>query len=343
MHKSLASSARGPVIQRPGNYRRPFNTSNGPSHWSIVVVVESTAAPVALLPLAPQISHLIDSLSSSIMVKSFHLLYGGPCLSTTSISTPSDLFRVENFVCTLVPEGSSVWCEVSSSCLFCKLIGVLFLHGGNPINSKDASLILFSSGYKDSICLATPPRIVRDSRQADICTIYFDIWDSQTGSQMKFFIDYSLNVGTVVCFFWKASMKIELPQCTRCYSWGHNMNYCNSTWVICPICIGPHHEENYWALAACCKGHPKQVPPVPPTADGEPCPHLALCKNCGKPHAANSPCCQFWQHCFNRFWIVERYVKTDDLWSRAHPLTGETSTCHKVMASRGRSGDGGEV
>jgi len=31
MHDSLASSARGPVVQRPGNCCRPFNTSNGPS------------------------------------------------------------------------------------------------------------------------------------------------------------------------------------------------------------------------------------------------------------------------------------------------------------------------
>jgi len=126
-----------------------------------------------------------------------------------------------------------------------------------------------------------------------------------------------------------------------CYC-GHHL-HSTSTCVICPICMGPHREENHWALAACYKGHPKQVPPVPPTADGGPCPHLALCKNFSKPHAANSPCCQFWQHCFNHFWIVERYAKTDDLQSCAHPLTGETGIRRKATASRGRSGDGGEA
>jgi len=45
--------------------------SNGLSCRSIVVVVEFKAAPVALLPLALQISHLIDSLRISIMVESF--------------------------------------------------------------------------------------------------------------------------------------------------------------------------------------------------------------------------------------------------------------------------------
>jgi len=106
MHHSPESFACGPVIQRPGGCRRPFNTSNGPSRQSIVVMVESKAAPVVLLPLAPQISHLINSLPSSIMVKSFCLLYGGLCLSTTSVPTPPEPSRVETFMCTLVPKGS---------------------------------------------------------------------------------------------------------------------------------------------------------------------------------------------------------------------------------------------
>ena len=288
VHDSPESFACEPVIQRPGSCHRPFNTSNSSSCQPIVVMIESKAALVALLPLAPQISHLVDSLSSSIIVKLFRLLYGGLCLSTTSIPTPSDLSRVKTFMHTLIPKGSSVRCEVPSLQSFCKLIGVPFLHRGNPINLKDASLILASSVYKDSIRLATPPRIVHDSRWADTCTIYFDIWDLQTGCRMKSFIDCSLNVGSVVCFFCKASMKIRAPLCTHCYSWGHNTNYCNSSCMVCPICNGPHCEDNHCALAACCKGHLKRNPPVPPTANEESCPHLALCKNCGKSHAASS-------------------------------------------------------
>ena len=106
MHNSPVSFAHGPVIQRPDSRRRPFNMSTGPSHWSIVVVVESKAALVALLPLTPQISCLIDSLPSSIIVESFCLSYGDLCLSITSVPNPSDLSRVETFVHTLVSEDS---------------------------------------------------------------------------------------------------------------------------------------------------------------------------------------------------------------------------------------------
>jgi len=106
---------------------------------------------------------------------------------------------------------------------------MLFLHDGKPINPKDAFLILFSSVYKDNIRLAAPPRIVHDSRHANTCSIYFNIWDSQTGSQMKSFINCSLDVGSVVCFFHKASMKIGTPLYIRCFLWGHIMNFCNSS------------------------------------------------------------------------------------------------------------------
>ena len=92
-------------------------------------------------------------------------------------------------------------------------------------------------------------------------------------------------------------------QITHCCLWGHNTNFCNSTRIFSPICMGPHHKENHCSLSVCCKGCSHLNPPIPPTADGTPCPHLALCWNCGKTHAANSPCCQFWQHRFDRSWM----------------------------------------
>ena len=72
-------------------------------------------------------------------------------------------------------------------------------------------------------------------------------------------------------------------------------------------------------------------------------PHPALCRNCGKPHAANSPHCQFWQHRFDRSWIVARYSREGGSrgpsFLHAHPLTGETGTRRKsAAASRGRGG-----
>jgi len=119
--------------------------------------------------------------------------------------------------------------------------------------SREALNFVSPSVYKDSICLATPPRIVCNSRHANTCSIYFDIWNSQTGFWMKSFVNHSFNMGGMVCFFCKAFMKIGTPLCICCFSWGYNTNFCNSSHVVCPICNDPHHEDNYHALAACCK------------------------------------------------------------------------------------------
>jgi len=55
----------------------------------------------------------------------------------------------------------------------------------------DTERFLLNSVHKDNIRLAAPSRIICDSRTADACTIYFDIWNSQKGSQMCMFVNRS--------------------------------------------------------------------------------------------------------------------------------------------------------
>jgi len=93
-----------------------------------------------------------------------------------------------------------------------------------------------------------------------------------------------------------------------------------------------HREFNHRTFVACCKGKPNHVPPVPPTTDGEPCPHPAYCLNCGKPHAANSRSCQFWQHHFDREWIISQLQSRGEREIprfHARLLTGETGSRRK--------------
>ena len=150
-----------------------------------------------------------------------------------------------------------------------------------------------------------------------------------------------------MCFFRKASLHMGMPYCTCCCLWDHNTNFCNSPCVYCPLCTGSHHEDNHRSLAFCCKGRPHANPLVPPTVDGAPCPHLSLCRNCSKSHAANSPCCQFWQHHFDRSWIVTQYSQEGGSCGPpflcAHPLTWETGTCCKSAATLCGHGGGEEA
>ncbi|KAJ3500265.1 hypothetical protein NLJ89_g9874 [Agrocybe chaxingu] len=64
-------------------------------------------------------------------------------------------------------------------------------------------------------------------------------------------------------------------------------------------------------MAGCCKGNPKATPPVPPTPKEEPCPHTPWCVNCKGDHPAFSSHCKYWDHRFDREWIMEEYRKTN--------------------------------
>ena len=322
----------------------PFNTSNGPSHCTIVASAEELSLD-ALLALGPQISRFVNLLQCSLMVTSFRLGYGGLAFSTSCVPTSPELAQVETFVCGIVPKGTVVDCEVPSLWSFCKLVSVPFITlEGTYLTLAGAECILLSTVFKDNIHLAALPWIVRDSHCADSCTVFFDIWDFQKESRMKTFVNRLFNIGQVVCFFYKASPHIGVPYCSCCCSWGHNLDYCHFLHMVCPICMGPHHEDNHRAFAACCKGKPNHVLPVPPTTDGEPCPHAVYCLNCGKPHATNSCSCQFWQHHFNHVWINACYQSQGEgeiPCFRARLLTGETSI--QRMTTVGLSGSAEDV
>jgi hypothetical protein len=68
-------------------------------------------------------------------------------------------------------------------------------------------------------------------------------------------------------------------------------------------------SDDHWVLAGCCKGNPKATPPVPPTPEGAPCPHVSRCPNCQKPHATDDRKCNFWRHRFDQEWINKGLIK----------------------------------
>ena len=172
----------------PGHHC-PFNTSSRPFRCNVIVTADGVSLD-SLLALALQISRFIFGLNPSLIAKSSHLGYGGLTVSTTQVPISPELSQVETFVRGIVPEGTAVKCKVPSSRSFCKLINVLFINAsGNCLTPVDAERFLLNSVHKDNICLAAPPRIVRNSRTADACTIYFDIWNSQKGSWMRMFMN----------------------------------------------------------------------------------------------------------------------------------------------------------
>ncbi|KAF9254118.1 Gag-like protein [Marasmius fiardii PR-910] len=154
--------------------------------------------------------------------------------------------------------------------------------------------------------------------------VYFNIWDSQMGSRVKWLIDRQIHIFGHVCFIRPTTASLGVPMCTRCSRWGHSINACRAPLYRCPQCSGPHSNKEHCLIAGCCKGKLKADPLVPPTEAGKPCLHQPICPNCWGKHSAYSQECQFWRHCFDHTWINAKYAEVHSICSTTrrstHPL-----------------------
>ncbi|KXN82147.1 hypothetical protein AN958_02990 [Leucoagaricus sp. SymC.cos] len=159
--------------------------------------------------------------------------------------------------------------------------------------SKDIVTQALSAASEPPIGLATQPCIMCNSKHSDTTTVWFDIWDSQSGTAIKKLNGQFVSIGS----------SPGIPLCQQCWHWGHPTNSCKTEAIHCPHCSGPHSEQHHREYVSCCKGNPKAQPPTLPTIEGAPCPHVPICSNCHSKHAANDHKCKYWHHCFDAGWF----------------------------------------
>ena len=162
-----------------------------------------------------------------------------------------------------------------------------------------------NSPLKDDLSmLAAVPRIHHDSATSDSCTVFLDVADSKVGSRSRRLVNRSLQCGHRSCRILAAPLRVGLPCCQRCWTWGHPDNRCRERLLRCPICAGPHEKANHRQFAGCCNPRDKTKPRTPM---GQDCPHPSKCVNCGKDHPADSRKYRFWANRFDGKWIKKQY------------------------------------
>ena len=152
------------------------------------------------------------------------------------------------------------------------------------------------------------PRLDRNSRNSDTCTVYFDIYDSRGGIRLQSLKGRSFMFGSHNLTFQPAEPRVGVPVCPKCWRYGHRLAVCPFKTQICAQCSGPHRTENHRVLGACCKAQPKANPPLEATPEGHPCPHKPRCVNCGLDHQSSSRVCSFWKHRFDAKWVRAKYT-----------------------------------
>ena len=77
--------------------------------------------------------------------------------------------------------------------------------------------------------------------------IWLNLWNSQDGTNAKRLINYYFNVGKYIATICEANMNLDVPQCKKCWKWGHSTYVCRVQGLKCVKYNGPyltvHHRE----------------------------------------------------------------------------------------------------
>ncbi|KXN92100.1 hypothetical protein AN958_09630, partial [Leucoagaricus sp. SymC.cos] len=148
------------------------------------------------------------------------------------------------------------------------------------------------------------PCIMCNLQHSDTTTIWFDVWDSQSGASAKKLKNQHMSINNAHCLIQLAKAHSGIPQCQCCWCWRHPSNTYKTQVIKCLLCTGPHSEAHHRKYCGTCKGNAKATPPIPPTEAGIPCPHNSHCINCKSKHMANNCYCKYWHHRFDTNWFI---------------------------------------
>ncbi|KXN85439.1 hypothetical protein AN958_11335 [Leucoagaricus sp. SymC.cos] len=196
---------------------------------------------------------------------------------------------------------------------YLKIVGVNFYmppewhkDGSTQLMADNVLYVMNRNPLFEKVTLASMPRIMKASPHSDMAIIWFDIWDSQKGTNAKLLTDRSFNFDRNVAVIRACNMHPGISQCQNCWKWGHLTAKCRSQGWKCAKCGGPHKTNNHWVSSSCCKANEKAKPPHLATPANEPCPHLFKCINCKGDHAANDKNCPYWCNRFNKTWHANK-------------------------------------
>ena len=123
--------------------------------------------------------------------------------------------------------------------------------------------------------------------------IWIDIWDIQSSSKAKCFINRCFNIGRYITTICGANMNLDIPQYKNCWQWGYATMSCHSQGSKYVKYNSSHKSENYRQFRWCYKVNKKTNPPCIETKKDDPFLYSFKCLNCHRDHQANSNICPF--------------------------------------------------
>jgi hypothetical protein len=246
-------------------------------------------------------------LKSQLEILSVHTFLEGLFMDTTATPTSAETAFVLKHVRRLFPAKDSdkepVATITPSSTSFLKIVDVPII----PDLPKDEWMTTMRHTLTKQLDkslvgkllaknLKHKPRIMRNSPHSNSCMAWIDIHDTMSGANAAALIGKFIYFGGFSCRIIGAKPHPGSLQCTQCQKWGHHASKCHSQSACCPLCGGPHREDNHTSY-------------VKVKQDEQHCVNCTSAKRVKNNHASTDRKCPFWQNRFDRDWLKRQFKR----------------------------------
>jgi len=162
-----------------------------------------------------QINALLKNIKSNLQAEFIYLFPGSLSINTNNVSNPSDLSTMKKYLKSIASANNKkiLAPRLPQSKSYLKITNILFIQpNGNKLNSEDINDFMSHTKIFENIFLAAKPKIIKASPKSNMAIIWFDIWDSQSGSSTKLLINHFFNFGRYIATIKATNVNPDVPQ-----------------------------------------------------------------------------------------------------------------------------------
>jgi len=236
------------IINRDDKLKPRLNiTTKRPSHKQVIIPINSDNMGKFMANSSNHIiniNRLLKNIKSECKVDYIRSEKSDITIVTDKVASALDLQNIEKYVknANQINAESVQAPRLPQSKSYLKIIGLPYLieNMNVPLNSEVVEKILKNNHIFNNILLTSRPRIIKISPKSDMAIVWLDIWDLQSSSNTKGLINKCFNFGSFIITICRANMNSSVPQCKKCWKWGHGMQSCRVQGSKCIKCNSPH-------------------------------------------------------------------------------------------------------
>jgi hypothetical protein len=219
MLKRGTKCAASPTNNGRASAKKPKSTTRGPTCKLIYIFVDATfsgnyESAVTLLNRRLAAGHCKLRVVHAVEDGDAILLHtdippNQQDLNTVRTAVQSDWFHSRH----------KVRAEFAASCSFLKIVNVPYLSGEplTPITRDAIKARLEQDPLTMNFHLCGKPRVSRNKSSANMCTVWFEIWDSKRGSNKAQLVNQGISLAGKYCTILSAPIHAGTPQCQQCW------------------------------------------------------------------------------------------------------------------------------